>query len=102
MKCSVTGICMAQDCTIVSYNISKDVCVTTSHRRYMSKVRNSDEETESTEDTGTGDQDGSQQSLKQRNDQLHSRCQTKEVFMTIYSILCMASLVLNFYLQTTK
>ena len=52
-----TGILMAQDGTIVSYDINTDRCVTTRHMRYMSKVRNS----ECTEDTGMGDHDGPQQ-----------------------------------------
>ena len=37
----------AQDGTIVSYDINADGCVTMRHRRYMSKVMNSNEETES-------------------------------------------------------
>ena len=51
----VTGICTAQDGKIVSYKINTDGCVTTRHHRYMSKVRNSNEEKESdSEDTCMG------------------------------------------------
>ena len=42
-----TGFLMAQDGTIVSYDIYADRSVTMCHCRYMSKVRNSNEETES-------------------------------------------------------
>ena len=38
--------------TIVSYNINVDGCVTTCQRKYMRKIRNTDEETEESGNTG--------------------------------------------------
>ena len=54
----VTRVRTAGDGTIVSYDINTDGCVTTRHRRYMSKVRNADEEIESSENTGAENQAG--------------------------------------------
>ena len=42
----VKGIRTADDDTILSYDIDIDGMITSRHRKYMSKVRNSDEETE--------------------------------------------------------
>ena len=42
----VTGIRTSHDGTILSYDIDIDGTATTRHRKYMSKLRNSDEETE--------------------------------------------------------
>ena len=42
----VTGIRTSDDGTILSYDIDVDGTATTRHRKYMSKLRNSDEETE--------------------------------------------------------
>ena len=42
----VKGIRTADDDTILSYDIDIDGTITSRHRKYMSKVRNSDEETE--------------------------------------------------------
>ena len=42
----VTEIRTADDGTILSYDIDIDGTITTRHRKYMSKLRNSDEETE--------------------------------------------------------
>ena len=42
----VTGIRTSDDGTILSYDIDIDGMITSRHRKYMSKVRNSDEETE--------------------------------------------------------
>ena len=47
----VTGVRTASDGTIVSYDINADGCVTTHHGRYMSKLKNADEERESSEET---------------------------------------------------
>ena len=42
----VKGIRTADDDTILSYDIDIDGMISSRHRKYMSKVRNSDEETE--------------------------------------------------------
>ena len=56
----VTGIHITQDGTIVSYDRDADDHVTTCHRIYANKVRNSNEVTESDlEDTGMGGQSDS-------------------------------------------
>ena len=50
----VTGIRTSDDGTILSYDIDIDGTATTRHRKYMSKLRNSDEETEEENRAGAG------------------------------------------------
>ena len=50
----VIGIRTADDGTILSYDIDIDGTTTTRHRKYMSKVTNSDNETEEENSTGAG------------------------------------------------
>ena len=50
----VTGIRTSDDGTIISYYIDIDGTATTRHRKYMSKFRNSDEETEEENIAGAG------------------------------------------------
>ena len=51
----VTGIRVADDGKILSYDIEVDGKETTRHRKYMSKIPNSDDETEE-ENTAGADQ----------------------------------------------
>ena len=50
----VTGIRVADDGRILSYDIDIDGTTTTRHRKYMSKVPNSDVETEEENSAGAG------------------------------------------------
>ena len=50
----VNGIRSTDDGTILSYDIDIDGTATTRHRKYMSKFRNSDEETEEENRAGAG------------------------------------------------
>ena len=50
----VIGICTADDGRIFSYDIDIDGTTTTRHRKYLSKVPNSDVETEEENSTGAG------------------------------------------------
>ena len=50
----VTGIRVADDGRILSYDIDIDGTMTTRHRKYLSKVPNSDVETEEENSTGAG------------------------------------------------
>ena len=50
----VTGIRTSDDGTILSYEIDIDGTTTTRHRKYMSKLRNSDDETEEENNAGAG------------------------------------------------
>ena len=50
----VTGIRTSDDGIILSYEIDIDGTTTTRHRKYMSKLRNSDEETEEENNAGAG------------------------------------------------
>ena len=48
----VIGVRTASDGIIASYDINTEGCVTTRHRRYMSKITNADEEIEGSGNTG--------------------------------------------------
>ena len=89
----------ASDGTIVSYDINADGCVTTRNRRYMSKVRNSHEEIESPENTGAV----KQAIVQTKKSSGPSKMSNKRILcLTIYSIVCTASIVLTSYLLSIK
>ena len=50
----VTGIRTSDDSTILSYEIDIDGTTTTRHRKYMSKLKNFDDETEEENNAGAG------------------------------------------------